>query len=95
MLREDFLFQNAYDAVDAYTSLKKQYRIIRAILRFMDLALPLIESEDFDFKKLRSLPVRDEIAKAHFIPEAELSKFDNLESAIAKDIATLGSPATK
>src|SRR3990167_11171397 len=39
MLREDFLFQNAFDPKDAYTSLQKQYRIVRAILTFMDSAL--------------------------------------------------------
>ncbi len=89
MIREDFLFQNAFDAADAYTSLAKQYRILRAILRFMDIAGPVVEQEDFDFAKLRALPVRQEMAKAHLYPEAEIAKFDELEEAIAKDIATL------
>ncbi len=89
MIREDFLFQNAYDAVDAYTSLKKQHRILRAILHFMDSALPVIEQEDFEFSKLRSLAVRDEIAKAHFYPEEELAKFDTLEKTISQQISSL------
>ena len=28
-IREDYLHQNAFDEVDTYTSLKKQYRMLR------------------------------------------------------------------
>jgi V/A-type H+-transporting ATPase subunit A len=93
MIREDFLFQNAYDAADAYTSLKKQYRILRAIFRFMDSAEPVIAQEDFDFQKLRSLPIKEEIAKSHLYPETEIGKFDDLEAAITKSVSSLLIPA--
>jgi V/A-type H+/Na+-transporting ATPase subunit A len=91
MIREDFLFQNAFDPNDAYTSLKKQYRILRAILFFMDRANAIVEQEDFDFVKLRSLPVKEEIAKSHLYAETELAKFDELESVIGTQIAGLAS----
>lgn len=89
MIREDFLFQNAYDAVDAYTSIKKQYRILRAIFRFADAAVPVIEQEDFEFQKLRSLSVKDEIAKAHLYLETEMEKFDALEKLIDENVQSL------
>lgn len=89
MIREDFLFQNAYDAADAYTSLKKQYRILRAILHFMDAALPVVVQEDFEMSALRALKVKEEISKAHLYPESEMKKFDALEESITRDIATL------
>ena len=89
MLREDFLFQNAYDPADAYTSLQKQYRILRAILRFADRASNVVEQEDFDMRRLRSLAVKEEIAKAHLIPETSLQAFDTLEAAIDTAIASL------
>lgn len=89
MLREDFLFQNAYDPADAYTSLQKQYRILRAILRFADKAIGIIEQEDFDMARLRALPVREEIAKAHLIPETSLSSFDALEQSIDLHVGSL------
>lgn len=92
MIREDFLFQNAFDPSDAYTSLQKQYRILRAILRFMDAALTVVEQEDFEFAKLRALPVRSEIAKAHFYLEREWAMFDALESTIADQVAALALP---
>jgi V/A-type H+/Na+-transporting ATPase subunit A len=90
MIREDFLFQNAFDPNDAYTSLKKQYRILKAILLFMDKALNVVEQEDFDFAKLRSLAVKEEVSKAHLYAETELEKFDALEETIASQISSLG-----
>jgi len=89
MLREDFLFQNAFDPADAFTSLRKQYRIVRAILHFMQHALKVIEQEDFDFAKLRSLPVKEKIAQAHLIAENAWDEFDALEQEIQKQIEDL------
>ena len=37
------LFQNAFDPDDAYTSLKKQYRLLRTILTFADSAEEIVE----------------------------------------------------
>ena len=89
MIREDFLFQNAFDPQDAYTSLQKQYRILRAILTFMDTAIPVIEQEDFEFSTLQNVAVKEEITQAHFIPEEEMEKFDALEAEIQKQINAL------
>lgn len=86
MIREDFLFQNAFDPADAFTSLKKQYLILRAILTFLDTALPVVEHEDFDFNALRALTVRAEITKAHLIAEEKLEDFDVLEKTIIEQI---------
>lgn len=89
MIREDFLFQNAFDPADAYTSLQKQYRILKTILSFLEHALPIVDAEDFDFAKLRGLSVKDEISKAHLYGEQELDKFDALEERIRKEISAL------
>ncbi|MEQ1849477.1 MAG: V-type ATP synthase subunit A [Candidatus Peribacteraceae bacterium] len=91
MIREDFLFQNAFDPKDAYTSPMKQFKLLRAILHFQDKALELIDMEDFPMNKLRSLPVKDEIAKAHFIEESKLQEFDTLEKNIDEQISSLRS----
>jgi V/A-type H+-transporting ATPase subunit A len=92
MIREDFLFQNAFDPADAYTSLKKQYRILKAILSFMDTARDVVDQEDFDFNQLRNLDVKDEISKAHLYGEDDLQKFDTLEEAIRTQILSLAAP---
>ena len=90
MLREDFLFQNGFDPVDAYSSLNKQYRLMKSILVFMDAAEPVIMQEDFDFRKLQELDVKSEISKASFYPEDELEeKFNTLDETIRSQISSL------
>jgi V/A-type H+-transporting ATPase subunit A len=89
MIREDFLFQNAYDPADAYTSLKKQFAILATILHFADCALPIVEQEDFEFSSLRSLACKQEITKAHLYEENDTTKFDALNAQIEQDLATL------
>lgn len=89
MIREDFLFQNAFDAADAYTSLQKQYRILKAILVFKSEAEKVIDQEDFEFKVIRALPVKEKIAQAHFIPEGSTTEFDALEKQIISEMSAL------
>ena len=89
MIREDFLFQNAFDPNDAYTSLKKQYKILDAILHFMTEAEGVINQEDFEFNNVRNLKVKEDIAQAHFIAEEELDKFDELKQEISTQISAL------
>lgn len=91
MIREDFLFQNAFDPADACTSLTKQYRLLRAILTFMESALPIVQQEDFDMKKIRELPVREQITQAHLLPEDDAAAFDRLEADIRSQILALRS----
>jgi V/A-type H+/Na+-transporting ATPase subunit A len=92
MIREDFLFQNGFDPVDAYSSLKKQYRLLKSILLFSQEAESVIAQEDFDFKKLSDLPVKEEIAKASFTKEDEVdATFDALEETIKSQISSLKS----
>ena len=89
MLREDFLFQNAFDEHDAYTSLQKQYRLMKAIVMFYREATNVIDQEDFDFAKLQELSVRSDIAQASFIPENEMNKFDDIENDIKEQVSAL------
>lgn len=86
MIREDFLFQNAFDPKDAYTSLKKQYRLLKAILFFYDTALPIVEQEDFNMQQIRSLQVKEEITQAHLIEETNLDAFSALEKKIEEQL---------
>ena len=90
MIREDFLFQNGFDPADAYSSLKKQYRLMKSILTFMDAAESVVLEEDFDFKKLQNLPVKQEIAQASFCPEEEVDEtFNKLDETIRSQISAL------
>ncbi len=85
-LREDFLHQNAFDDADAFTSLRKQFLLLRAIMTFHVLAEEEL-AKGRSVEELLDLPVKDEIARAKFIPEDALDRFARLEEAAAAQLA--------
>ncbi|MGB6500437.1 MAG: V-type ATP synthase subunit A [Thermoplasmata archaeon] len=89
MIREDYLQQSAYDEVDTYTSIQKQYRMLRAILSFSDREQEAIV-KGATVARLQEMPIRTRLSRMKFIPEAELAdQFDALELEMASDIAAL------
>jgi V/A-type H+/Na+-transporting ATPase subunit A len=79
MLREDYLQQSAYDDVDTYTSIRKQYRMLRAILSFGDREQEAIGKGTL-VGDIQKLPVRTKLSRMKWIPEKELeAQFDQLE----------------
>ena len=88
MIREDYLQQSAYDEVDTYTSIQKQYRMLRAILSFGDREQEAI-GKGATVARLQGMPVRTRLSRMKWIPEAELAdQFDALELEMASDIAS-------
>lgn len=69
-IREDFLHQNAFHEQDTYTSLRKQYLMLKAILYFHHAALDALE-KGVDLDAVLGLEVREDIAKMKFLPEEE------------------------
>lgn len=86
-IREDYLHQNAYHEIDTYTSIQKQFKMLKLILMFQHEGQKVL-SEGAFFKDLTNLPVRERIAKAKLILENNLSEFDNIEADIKKEIAS-------
>ncbi len=82
MIREDFLQQFAYDEVDTYCTLKKQFRMLQIILKFYDVARGLLESGT-GVDEIREMKVRAEIARMKLIPE---EKFEAEANRIEKQI---------
>lgn len=68
-IREDFLHQNAFHPQDTYTSLRKQYLMLRTILHFHNSSLKALEHVNLD--RILSLPIREKIAKLKFLPEED------------------------
>ena len=89
MIREDYLQQSAYDDVDTYTSIQKQYRMLRAILSFGDREQDAI-GKGAQVGRLQALPVRTKLSRMKWIPEAELAaQFDALELEMASAVASV------
>ena len=68
MIREDYLHQNAFDDVDTYTSLEKQYRMLRLILQYLERGSAALDA-GAELSKVAGLPVRERIGRAKYIPE--------------------------
>jgi V/A-type H+-transporting ATPase subunit A len=74
-IREDFLHQNAFHPQDTYTSLRKQYLMLRTILHFHDSGLKALEEEK-SLEDILALSARESISKMKFLPEGESDLLD-------------------
>jgi V/A-type H+-transporting ATPase subunit A len=92
MIREDFLHQNAFDEVDTYTSLPKQFKLLAVMLHYYRKAQQALEA-GADLEKLLALPVIESISRAKRIPEDQQEQFDNLMKRVEEEVAEAGGPA--
>ena len=81
-IREDYLHQNAFHEVDTYTSPKKQFMMLKAIMTNYEKNLEALD-KDASFRALMQLPVRERIGRLKYVPEAEA---ENEYNAIMKDM---------
>lgn len=76
-IREDFLQQSAFDEIDTYTSLKKQYLMLKAILTFYYRASELLKTGK-KFSELSNLPIHEKISRMKFVPENKISEIEEI-----------------
>ncbi len=88
-LREDFLFQNAFDPVDAYTPLKKQYMMLKSIMNVYNSAQNVVDQEDFNFEDLLNLPVMERVTQCKNIEPDKEEEFEKLWEDTEREIMSL------
>ena len=94
MLREDYLQQSAYDDVDTYSSIQKQFRMLHALLDFADKEQEAI-GKGATVAQLQKLPVRTKLSRMKWVPESELAtQFDQLELEMASAVDSLTAGAS-
>ncbi|MHC2995388.1 MAG: V-type ATP synthase subunit A [Candidatus Atribacteria bacterium] len=84
-IREDFLHQDAFDDIDTYTSIKKQFLILNLIILFHKNAEKVI-IKGVTIEELNTLPVKAKIVRAKFIEEKNMEKFSEIEKEIISQI---------
>lgn len=86
MIREDFLFQNAFDAEDAYTPLQNQYGLLKSLVSFYKLGKEVVTKSDFEFSKFAEMPTiaeyQDIKAKIKATPEDYQSYQERISTGI-------------
>lgn len=85
-IREDYLHQNAFHEIDTYTSLKKQYLMLQVILIFDKIARIQLQ-EGITLKKILDDPIREQIARAKYLPEDQLGKVEALIASIKTKVS--------
>ncbi|HIY04367.1 MAG TPA: V-type ATP synthase subunit A [Candidatus Anaerotignum merdipullorum] len=88
-IREDFLHQNSFHEVDTYTSLHKQYRMLKLILTFYHEAGEAIK-QGVPIQKITKLDVVERIGRAKYIEEPNVDKsYDEIEADMKQEVREL------
>ncbi len=87
-IREDYLHQNAFHEIDTYSSLDKQYRLMKLLLEYYHVAQTAL-TKGVELDDILKLPVREQIGRAKYIEEANLVRMDDILANINSDIAAL------
>jgi V/A-type H+-transporting ATPase subunit A len=85
MIREYFLQQNAFHAIDAYSGVEQQYKMAKAILVFQDSAKKAISAGGM-LEDVVNVPARTTLMRSRF-EEGYLERIDSLVDDMNKEIA--------
>jgi len=85
-VREDFLHQDAFHEVDTYSSLKKQFKMMRLMLDYYDIALEGLR-KGADIEALVKIPVRERIGRYKYTLDDNLDKeYDSIVDELNRQI---------
>ncbi len=84
-IREDFLHQNAFHPEDTYTSLRKQYLMLRCLIHFHNQGLNALK-EGVDMDKITGMEIREKIAQMKYFAEDDdiLQVYMDMDKAFQK-----------
>lgn len=84
-LREDFLYQSAFHEIDTYCSQSKQYGLLKIVLEFHRVGMELLQ-KGVRLDTILGMKVRERIARARTVPEAEWPKeYEAIMAAIREE----------
>ena len=88
-IREDFLHQNSFHEIDTYTSLEKQYRMMKLVLAYYDEASAAM-AKGADIEALVDMTVREEIGRYKYTPEKDIQPaYEKVRAALAEELEEL------
>ena len=88
IVREDYLHQNAFHEVDTFTSMRKQFLMLKLIYEFNRLAGEAIASYA-DLNEILNCSCKEKIGRAKYIEEENLSAFDEIFKTMATELKAL------
>ena len=87
-IREDYLHQDAFNDVDTYASLQKQFAMLKLILDCHTLCMDALD-KGADLDDLLAINSRELIGRCKYIPENEKGRFEEIGRQMAQEISAL------
>ena len=88
-IREDFLHQNSFDEIDTYTSLPKQYDMMKLVYAFYEEGSKALK-DGANIEGIVSMQVRERIGRFKYTKESDIAEeYSSVQEALATEIATL------
>ena len=88
-IREDLLQQNAFMEEDTYTSLHKQYMLMKLVMAFYDICGQALE-KGADINKLIAMDVREPIGRFKYTDEKDVdARFKEIEQKLIQEVDTI------
>ncbi len=88
-IREDFLHQNSFDEVDTYTSLRKQYYMMKLVYAFYEGGVSALK-QGAQINDISGMQVREQIGRFKYVHEDDIDNhFIDVNEEMAKEFASL------
>ena len=88
-IREDFLHQNSFDEIDTYTSLQKQYYMMKLVYAYYEEGTKALEN-GADINDLVKIPSRELIGRYKYTKESDIeTQYQLVMAALTKEISSL------
>ena len=89
MIREDFLFQNAFDKDDAYTPLDRQYGILKSIVTIYEEGQKVVNQPDYEFSALTGIASYSEVPRLKEKMEWSKDDYQKFQETVRAEISAL------
>lgn len=88
-IREDFLHQNSFDEIDTYTSLQKQFYMMKLVYLFYSEGTKALGS-GADIEDIVKMKSREDIGRYKYTPEEDIqAKYQEVSDEVVREIAGL------
>lgn len=88
-IREDYLHQNSFHEIDTYSSLNKQFKMLKLIMAYYNLAKDAI-SKGAPFNQVADMEVRETIGRFKYVEEDRIDiAYEETLTEMKKEIADL------
>ena len=88
-IREDYLHQNSFHEIDTYTSLQKQFYLMKLVMAYYEESLAAL-NEGVPIRDLLMMTVRERIGRYKYTPENAIQEeYDRIYGELKDEIASL------